>query len=199
MIPKTRHLLYAFAGLIVAFGAPSRARGQGSFTSPIALTNPIALTPQPFWTTLRLFQTQRSAGVQPDYAAASDLSLLGGAGSTADGGLVLAETALMIPLADQSDDSGAVAEAGPSGSRAGANSGANLADTWWQVKGIGSTIPDYAAGYGTASHPGSVAASTSSSTSGNSGSSTSSLKYQRAIFRSVFFRARGRSARVSDR
>ena len=174
---KTRHLLCTLAGLIIPLGAPSAAHGQGSSASPLALTNPIALTPQPFWTTLRLFQTQRSAGVQPDYAAANDLSLLGGTGSTADNGLVLAETALMIPLADQTDDSGAVAEAGPSGSHAGANSEANLADTWWQVKGIGSTIPDYAAGYGTASHPASVAPSTSSSTSGNSGSSTSFLKY----------------------
>ena len=154
MKPTTQRLLCALAGFLLAAGATNPACGKPGFTDIISVA------PQPFWTTLKLFQSEPKVSLiliapsfitqgQPDYAAVNgvDFSALAGFNDNSNNGF-----APIVVVNEKTNQESAPANLDPgSGHRSLASSGPGLADNWSRIAGVGSTIPTYSTGFGAVS------------------------------------------------
>lgn len=144
-------LLLAFTILIIVLVLGTAARGQG--------TLPLAFAPQPFWTTLHLFKAEPTVSMilvapsflgesQPNYAAANGADLSALMGAPANSGFTP-----MLVLPEKSRPQGAQASnVDPGyGQKSTAAQNSSLADSWSRTAGVGSTIPAYSTGFGSAS------------------------------------------------
>jgi autotransporter-associated beta strand protein len=192
--------------LLVAFVLRTSAYGQGGTLSGL-----ISVAPQPFWSTISLFQVKPRlsqamvsptffAQGQPDYGALSgaDFSALAGlAGSPSSyfsPSLIVDEKVITPEAPVDLEFAGA--------HRSSESSGPDLADTWSRVAGVGSTIPIFTSRRGTTdstsaaiSHPQQNQTTATNivprtvysgqiggfQTSSGAGKSTPTAKYQKAL------------------
>ena len=149
---KTRYLTrIALLALLLALGSATYAG--------TAYPETISVVPQPFWSTLRIFRSEPKVSLillvpsvtqsQPNYAAVNtpDLDVFAGFNDNSE---KTPAPIVVIPLkAEREEVSVAIepAESHPSTT----SSGPSLAETWSRTPGVGSTIPTYESGFGTAS------------------------------------------------
>ncbi len=127
---------------------------QGGVTFP----DTISVVPQPFWSTLRIFRSEPKVSLillvptvtqsRPDYAAVNtpDLDIFAGFNDNSD---KTPAPIFVIPLKPEREQASVPLEPAQS-HRSTASLGPSLADTWSRTPGVGSTIPTYDTGFGSA-------------------------------------------------
>ena len=143
-------LLLIFTILLIVLVFRTSARGE-----PV-----ISFAPQPFWTTLSMFQIQPRLSLVVDArgsinqsfggdatAQRLELSRLAGSFRNSSSSAVPME---MLPERAQANST-ATGDVQSAGYRARTTSQPSLADNWSRGAGVGSTIPAYSTGFGTTS------------------------------------------------